>query len=75
MEDAAFARKEESMEQYARVIVDISLEKLDKTFTYRVPEQLLGHLEPGMQVEIPFGKGNRLLTGYVLELTEARAPA
>lgn len=73
MEDAAFARKEESMEQYARVIVDISLEKLDKTFTYRVPEQLLGHLEPGMQVEIPFGKGNRLLTGYVLELTEEAA--
>ena len=26
--------------KYANVIVDISLEKLDKTFQYRVPEEL-----------------------------------
>ena len=57
------------MEQYARVIVDISLEKLDKAFTYRIPEALFGRLEPGMQVEVPFGKGNRAISGYVLELT------
>lgn len=55
-------------EQYADIIVDISHEKLDKTFQYRVPETLRGVLEPGMCVEIPFGKGNRLMKGYVLEL-------
>ena len=27
--------------KYANVIVDISLEKLDKTFQYRVPEALV----------------------------------
>ncbi|MCI8418679.1 MAG: primosomal protein N' [Lachnospiraceae bacterium] len=58
------------MEQYARVIVDISLEKLDRAFTYRIPEALLGRLEPGMQVEVPFGKSNRVISGYVLELTK-----
>jgi len=58
------------MEQYARVIVDISLEKLDKAFTYRIPEALLGRLEPGMQVEVPFGQGNRQIDAYVIELAD-----
>ena len=32
---------------YADIIVDISHEKLDRTFQYRVPESLRGRLEPG----------------------------
>ncbi len=54
--------------KYANVIVDISLEKLDKTFQYRVPEELQDSLAPGMQVVVPFG--SRTLTAYVLELTD-----
>lgn len=57
-------------EQYADIIVDISHEKLDKTFQYRVPESLTDRLEPGMCVQIPFGNGNRLIKGYVLEVGE-----
>ena len=57
-------------EQYADIIVDISHEKLDKTFQYRVPESLRDRLEPGMCVQIPFGNGNRLIKGYVLEIGE-----
>lgn len=56
--------------KYANIIVDISMEKLDKTFQYRVPVSLEETLAPGMQVEVPFGNGNRTLTGYVLELTD-----
>ncbi len=55
-------------ELYADIIVDISHEKLDKTFQYRVPEGLRAVLEPGMCVQIPFGNGNRLIKGYVLEI-------
>lgn len=55
---------------YANVIVDISHEKLDKTFQYHVPEGLCGRIFEGMAVEIPFGRGNRRMLGYVLELTE-----
>ena len=58
------------MAQFANIIVDISHEKLDKTFQYRVPEQLKDVLAIGMQVEIPFGKGSRKTTGYVVELTD-----
>ena len=56
--------------KYANVIVDISLEKLDRTFQYRVPEALESSLEAGMQVRVPFGNGGRVLTAYVVELTD-----
>lgn len=56
--------------RYANVIVDISLEKLDRTFQYRIPEELEEVLDVGMQVRVPFGNGNRTLTGYVIELTD-----
>lgn len=54
---------------YAKVIVDITHEKLDKTFDYRVPEELEDTLQVGMEVVVPFGKGNRQITGYVVEMT------
>ena len=55
---------------YADIIVDISHEKLDKTFQYRVPERLRDRLEPGACVMIPFGNGNRLIKGYVVSIGE-----
>ena len=55
---------------YAKVIVDISHEKLDKGFDYRIPAHLDGEVHPGVQVNIPFGKGNRIIQGYVIEVKE-----
>ena len=55
---------------YADVIVDISHEKLDKTFEYRIPEKLLGKVEVGSSVIIPFGKGDRKLKGYCVAIKE-----
>lgn len=57
-------------QSYARVIIDISHEKVDRPFCYRVPEHLLEQIEVGACVEVPFGKGNTLRTGYVIELME-----
>jgi primosomal protein N' (replication factor Y) len=57
-------------ELYADIIVDISHEKLDKPFQYRVPERLKGLLETGMCVEVPFGVANRLLKGYCIGIGE-----
>lgn len=54
--------------KYAKVIVDISLAKLDKTFSYRIPEELEGVLRPGVRVKVPFGV--RVVSGYVLELSD-----
>lgn len=58
------------MALYANIIIDISHEKLDKTFQYKVPGILQDVLEVGQQVEVPFGNGNRMNTGYVVELTD-----
>lgn len=57
-------------ELYADIIVDISHEKLDKPFQYRVPERLRDSLEIGMCVTVPFGNGGRRLKGYVIEIGE-----
>ena len=54
---------------YADVIVDITSEKLDRVFQYRVPEKMQNMLEPGMVVEIPFGAGNRKIRGYVTAIS------
>ncbi len=55
-------------ELYADIIIDISHEKLDRPFQYRVPETLAGKLETGMCVAVPFGAGNRLRKGYIVGL-------
>ena len=55
---------------YANIIIDISHEKLDRTFQYRIPENLLDQIYPGTPVEIPFGRSNRKIRGYVVEVTE-----
>lgn len=56
--------------KYAKVCIDISHEKVDRPFQYKVPERLRGALYPGVQVLIPFGKGNRQRKGFVLSLTD-----
>ena len=56
------------MAKYANIIVDISHEKLDKTFQYLIPQELAEDVRVGVLVDIPFG--NRSITGYVVELTD-----
>lgn len=58
------------MSRFANIIVDISHEKVDRPFQYRVPAALKEAVAPGVRVQIPFGMGNRLRTGYVIELTD-----
>lgn len=58
---------------YADIIVDISQSRLDQTFQYRVPEELQDSLEPGNVVEVPFGRSDRAVRGYVLRVTEHAA--
>lgn len=55
---------------FANIIVDITHEKLDKIFQYRVPSHLEGELSVGAEVLVPFGKGNRETKGYVVGFSE-----
>ena len=38
---------------YADIIIDITHEKLDKIFQYRIPSHLEGMLKIGMEVLVP----------------------
>lgn len=56
---------------YAEVVIGISVDKLDKTFCYRIPESLgaVGKLI-GTEVIVPFGRGNREIKAFVVEIKE-----
>lgn len=56
--------------KFANIIVDISHEKLDRPFGYIIPERLMNRVQVGTAVKIPFGRGNRLISGYVIEITD-----
>ena len=56
--------------KFANVIVEISHEKLDWPFQYLIPERLQGKIAPGVCVMIPFGAANKLIRGYVVEVTD-----
>ena len=53
--------------KYAKVIIDISHEKVDRPFCYRVPPSLEKEIKPGTCVEVPFGRGNNLHRAYIIE--------
>lgn len=55
---------------YAKVIVDITHEKLDRVFEYRIPSELEAVVKVGSEVIVPFGKGNRETNGYVIGMAE-----
>ena len=58
------------MEQYADVIIDLSVKNVDRIFQYRIPDHLRDLVKPGVQVNIPFGKGNTERKGIVVGLSK-----
>jgi primosomal protein N' (replication factor Y) len=56
--------------RFANIIVDISHENVDRPFQYVIPDNMRDRLQVGMAVMIPFGKGNKLIKGYVMEITD-----
>ena len=51
---------------YAKIIIDLHHQKVDRIYTYQVDEPLANQIREGMLVEIPFGMGDRRSTGYVV---------
>ena len=58
---------------YADVIIDISAEALDRTYQYRIPKELERDVGIGSPVRVPFGRGNRLRSGFVIQITQSPA--
>ena len=55
--------------KYAKIIVNISHENLDKTYEYAIPEEWETYAVIGAQVLIPFGARNRQIKGFILGIT------
>lgn len=62
------------MALFVEVIVDIATKALDRPFTYQVPNDLDKEVMIGSLVVIPFGKNNRLINGYVIEIKDQVDP-
>ena len=58
------------MSKYADVIVDISHEKVDRPFEYIIPAHLEEQIHCGSQVFVPFGRGNKQISGFVIGIKE-----
>ena len=54
--------------KYALVCVDVLHEDVDRLFHYFVPDGL--SIEAGYRVRVPFGRGNKLIFGYVIEVLQ-----
>lgn len=55
---------------FASIMMNTNARQLNKVFDYIVPEELERYIMIGARVFVPFGKGNNLAEGYVLELKE-----
>ena len=55
---------------FAEVITDLTNKAVDRTFTYEVPEELCRLIGVGSPVRVPFGAGNSLRKGYVMNLAD-----
>lgn len=58
------------MYRYAGIIVNNTSIQVDKVFTYRIPENLIGKLSIGFRVKVPFGMGNKKIDGFIVGLYE-----
>ncbi|WP_061995073.1 primosomal protein N' [Clostridium sp. ATCC 25772] len=54
------------MKDYVGIIVNNEAVKLDKIFTYKVPDNLKNDMLIGHRVKVPFGFGNKFIDGFVI---------
>ena len=55
---------------FAKIIISISHENVDRPYTYKVPDELKGKISIGSVVNVPFGKGDTLRKGVVIEFAD-----
>lgn len=53
---------------YAEVIVNNDSLQVDKPFTYLIPEKYEDKIKKGFRVKVPFGRGNKTIEGFVLNI-------
>ena len=54
---------------YAYIAITTKTKKLDRLFSYNVPEELNDLVRVGSRVTVPFGNGNKKVDGYVFKIS------
>lgn len=54
------------MRKAVQVVVDVPAMQTDQPFTYLSPSIIESQMAVGMRVEVPFGKGNRHVQGFIV---------
>lgn len=60
-----------SLVRTAKVAIENTTYAFDMLFSYKIPEDMVDRLEPGMRVVVPFGRGNKKRIGLVFGLEDA----
>lgn len=55
---------------FAKVIIDISHEAVDRPFEYIIPDHLAEEIYEGSRIIVPFGNGNKERKAYVVGLSD-----
>ena len=56
------------MAQIAKIAIEAATYAIDKPYSYQVPDGMT--VSAGLRVMVPFGRGNRPIEGFVLELVD-----
>ena len=56
------------MELYAEIIINSDALEIDRPFTYYISKDIKDKIKVGQIVKVPFGKGNKQTTGFVLRI-------
>ncbi len=58
------------MKHIASVIISNATREFDKEYHYIIPESMIDCVVPGIRVVLPFGRSNRSVEGYVIDLLD-----
>ena len=54
----------------AKILINTSVNSLNKVYDYLVPDEMLNDIEVGKRVSVSFGRGKNLEEGIVVKLVE-----
>lgn len=54
----------------ASVVIQNTTRAYDKFYDYKVPQELVSFIQPGIRVLVPFGKGERFREAFVMEIKD-----
>ncbi|MDF2546844.1 MAG: priA [Anaerosolibacter sp.] len=53
--------------RYVEIVINNKSSHTNTTYTYGIPDDLMDRISIGTRVMVPFGKGNKLIEGYVVD--------